>query len=371
MAERQGVLRIPAPIYDHFLGLLEHKALLNYAFPYPVPSLKIGEERVGVAEVDLMETVKPWLQKEVLAGSVRSFDVNDGCIDPCGTCVYDSRFPTRRWSLASVEKAFADGSFINLLQPDSLRVGNTAEPTDHPQIVALTEIFLQGTEKLDYQRMQEEGRHHQVKLIISYRKQKEEKINDLAELCQKYPERLTVIMALPRNRDPQVNNDFRSFAQNHWLFKGRLAEEEEGWVEMANGEEKTNLNNFLVNNVRSRRAEIFIFGRVLREERIIPGTAVTSESEKIIYQRGLAKIHLNPWGLWLKIYASHESYTGAVFVQVNQATIDHFGGFPWHFDFPVPPNWPGGAGDRKKILENRYIADVINNYHKQSQLVYS
>lgn len=308
-----------------------------------------------------MQTVRPWLGEKILTGSIRSGDVNDGCISPCDTCVYDSRFPTRRWSLNSVKEAFSNQSFINLLQPDSFRLGNTAEPTDHPQIVAIAETVLQGTEGLDYRRMAEGQGHHQVKLIISYRPTKEPIIEALIELCRKQPDRFMVLMALPRNRDSRVREAFEEMAARHWLFKGRTDFKHKGL---------TNLPNFLINDVGKRTDDFMLYGRVLKEEKEIPEATVTHKSEKTIVQRGLAKIHLNPWGLWLKIYSSYESYTGAIFIQVTNNTIRNFACFPWHYDFPTPPNWPGGAADTNKFTDaRRYIQSVQKA--SSPQLVYS
>ncbi len=63
----------------------------------------------------------------------------------------------------------------------------------------------------------------------------------------------------------------------------------------------------------------------------------------------MCRPYLNADGLFILKYAAPgESYTGKVFAKVDPTNFKKLSKIPFHPDFALPPNWPGGQGTENR-----------------------
>lgn len=339
------------------------------AVPIITPPLKrISRKEISTEGlVDAYELLSPFLGNKTLDQTLRTADILNGCGHHCDTCLADASFPTRMFSLGSMQKLFSDERFINMLQPDSLRFGSSGDILDHPQAIDIVKTALQGTVPLDEKRVRDEGLRHKIKILTNYRPNTEKQIDELMELARQNPERIDLCLSLPFNKKDEVNIKFQDFVKARPQFFGEKFETlEDGMLSVPMGNEK--LENVKIQDVR-HTSLLFMVGRVLSKEanagRVSDYDMVEGDDRDTSFgNRGLVKTYLNPDALWLMIYTTpYESHTGRVFTPITPSNLEAFSHLPYHYDFATPPNWPGGKGEERdwesagKLKEQAEISD--------------
>ncbi|KKT74671.1 MAG: hypothetical protein UW70_C0048G0015 [Candidatus Peregrinibacteria bacterium GW2011_GWA2_44_7] len=192
----------------------------------PWPALKpthkhISREKLLSNGVDAQSTMEPFLENPVFDQTLRVMDVANGCGLNCDTCLADAVAPSNLFTYNSLEKLFSDPRFLQMLQPDSFRVGSTGDISDHPQAIELVEMMLKKTTGLDRKRIDKEGEHHLIKIFTNYRKGREAFVEKLLKLAEKHPDRLRITISLPLNRKSVIVDQFKAFmAKNPQWFTG-------------------------------------------------------------------------------------------------------------------------------------------------------
>ena len=333
-------------------GLLDSNIEGWAAVPIITPPLKrISRKEISTEGlVDAYELLSPFLGNKTLDQTLRTADILNGCGHHCDTCLADASFPTKMFSLESMQKLFSDERFINMLQKDSLRFGSSGDILDHPQAIDIVKTALQGTVPLDKKRVREEGKRHKIRIFTNYRPNTEKQIDELIELARQNPERIDLCLSLPFNKKDEVNIKFQDFVKARPQFFGEKLETlEDGMLSVPWGNEK--LENVTIQDVRHPRL-LFMVGRVLSKEanagRVKDYDMVEADRDTSFRDRGLVKTYLNPDALWLMIYTTpYESHTGRVFTPITPSNLEAFSHLPYHYDFSTPPNWPGGKGEER------------------------
>lgn len=300
--------------------------------PIPVAACKSGLSPPDTP-IETWNRITDLLEDRRLEQTLRCIDVMNGCCNQCDTCLSDSPLPTKQMSLASVERLFADERFIRILQPDSLRFGSFGDITDHPECMKILRIALSATNSV-------------IKIFTNYRRHKEALIEEILALTAESP-RVMVNVSLPLNRDESTNESFISFAARRPDFFVHR----EGGPKVA------------VWDVRHPKWLLMV-GRVLGREhlksRIPPEVQRPRFRELELEQRGYGKVYLNAEGLWLMMYVTgYESHTSRLFAPLTPATIDQLSRVPYHPDFPLPPYWPGGQGERRLLSDEEVAAEEM------------
>jgi len=336
------------------------------------PLERLSRKELAKGQVDAVELLEPLLGDPRLKGTLRTMDVLNGCTHQCDTCVLGAVLPSKMFSQASLEKLFEDERFIEMLQPDSLRFGSSGDILNHPEGVEIARMVLDKTRVLDEQRMDREGKHHQIKILTNYRpgKENERRLDELIGLAEQYPERFELVVSLPFNREDTINKAFVKYAQKRTQVFGEHDVDEDGnflKTPREYGDEiQDGWANVGINDVRHTQY-LFVEGRGLSEKANagrVPAwfhlTYETDHKEGIFERRGRAKTYLNPDALWLTVYATpYESNTARVSTPLNPDNIGALSHVPFHYDFPTPPNWPGGKGRRRDIEEvDRLIVEA-------------
>lgn len=322
-----------------------------------VPAINPPLDRMAFKEiqaqgtVDAYELLRPFLGNRVLDGTLRTFDVLNGCGHHCDTCLVDSALPSRMFSFESLKRLFDDERFITMLQPDSIRFGSSGDLLDHPQGVEIIETALSATQPLDDRLKAQGGKErYQIKVFTNYRPKTEAQLERLIELARRYPERIRLTISLPFNRSDAVNKKFNDFVSKMSdVFGDRYEIGEDGLLDVGLG--STTMRNVDIQDVRHPRL-LFMVGRVLSKEananRVPEWDMVEGDRETSFADRGLVKTYLNPDALWLMVYTTpYESHTGRAFTPITPDNLDAISHIPYHPDFPTPPNWPGSKGREK------------------------
>lgn len=313
----------------------------------PCDHIRQKEMQEG-GKVDALKQLEPFLGNQILDQTLRTLDVLNGCGNHCDTCLADAALPSRMFSFDSLSRLFADGRFLAMLQPDSIRIGSAGDLTDHPQGAKIAEMVLEATARINEEYRNIMNGTHKVKVFVNYRTHHEERLDQLIDLAKKYTERLRLTISLPFNKTDVVNSKFMDFIkQRNDLFGNRNVTGKDGLLKVA---EQTNITNVGIQDVRHPRL-LFKLGRIVSEKvnagRIAEYDMVDGDREKSFAERGLVKTFLNPDALWLMIYATpYESHTTRVFTPLTNDNLEAFSHTSWHFDFPKPPNWPGHTDQR-------------------------
>ncbi len=323
-----------------------------------VPAINPPFERIALREiqqqgqVDAYELLRPLLCNRILDRTLRTIDVLNGCGHRCDTCLVDSALPSRMFSYDSLKRLFSDDKFIQMLQPDSIRFGSSGDILDHPQGLDIIRMALEKTATLDAKRQTESGgkERYQIKVFTNYRPRTESQLDELIALAKQYPERIRLTISLPFNKNDAVNKKFTEYVRARpGIFKDSSQVGEDGLLDIGVG--STQFRNVGVQDVRHPRL-LFMIGRVLSKEanagRVAEWDMVEGDRETSFRDRGLVKTYLNADALWLMIYATpYESHTSRVFTPITTQNISILSKLPYHQDFPTPPNWPGGKGQKK------------------------
>lgn len=294
--------------------------------------------------VDAQALVEPLLDRPELAGTLRTMDVLNGCLNQCDTCYADSPLPSKIFSFDSLKGLFRDSRFIGMLQSQSLRIGSIGDLTNHPRGAEIAEMILDSTLPSEL---------GMLKLWANYRKANEAVLDGLLDLAAANPYRSQMTISLPFNRDDAVNLAFQEYMGRRPNFFDLefLETMENGLFLMINSGIRH--KNISIHNVRDPIL-LFPIGRVLPGEILeaqLPDhrtlDTVKAPIHRFYRERGLVKTYLNPDALWLKVYATtRESHTTNVYTPItphNLSALSHLG---YHPDFLTPPNWPGGRGAR-------------------------
>lgn len=340
---------------------------------YPVPALSHIDRRVSRAglvangQVDAFSLMEPYLNQTVLAQTLRTMDVGNGCGNHCDTCCVDSPFISKMFSYASLERLFYDDDFHEMLQPDSIRIGSSGDIMDYPNPAAIANMILQATKPLE-QRRKRDGNHYEIKIFTNYRPIHAKKLDSLIELALHHKHRMKLVVSLPFNRTDIINRKFTEYVKSRGDFFRKGYYIDDGGL-IAPTSLKTASKNFTVYDVRQTEW-LFTCGRVLSDElrrgridksNLNPGTSN-------VRARGLVKTYLNPDALWLMVYATrHESHTQRVFTPITLDNLIVLGKLQYHPDFPTPPNWPGSAGIMKSEDETKLLLAVMKNGRKRSK----
>lgn len=342
---RRAELPEPATAILADIGMPETAVSGWYAVPILRPTtLRIPEW--AIASVDAYRMMEPLLDEPSLAGTLRTADVVNGCGHQCGVCVADAALPTRRMDGASLERLFADARFIDMLQPDSLRFGSSADIILHPEAMRILDVAMAATEPLDAA-MQVSGDRHTIKVFTNYRPNAEGALDRLIEYAIANPERFRMTISLPFNGNDAVNDRFVAYAaQRAEVFDTEERRYLYGLKQTMGG--STNVDNVSVHDVRHSTG-VFTTGRFLKEQKLRGKLrmidVVNPYREPRFEHRGMVKTYLNPDALWLMVYATpYESHTLRAFTPITPENIAYLSHLPYHRDFSTPPNWPGGTG---------------------------
>jgi hypothetical protein len=357
---------------------LDDKAIMDLGW-HAVPIINKSHKRLSRQEVatqgqvDAVALLSPLLTDRKLVQTLRTMDISNGCGMQCDTCLADAALPTKQFSFESLERLFHDEKFLEMLQPDSLRIGSSGEITDHPRALDIVKMILEATKQLDAVRMSQSGKHYQVKVFTNYRHLTEQFIDGLLELAKTEP-RLNVCISLPLNRTDTVNRQFDQYALSKPDIFGPYVKNKDqtGLIRWGG---MTTLRNVLIQDVRHTDS-LYMGGRVLSNEQL--QRIRDMELEDVYYDslsrdyghRGFAKTYLNPDGLWCMVYGTgFTSHTNRSFTQISPQYLNALSHLPYHYDFPTPPNWPGGKAAPNKEPEKLRAEDFATHSQKPGTVI--
>lgn len=318
-----------------------HLSRRNIEGWYAVPTLNPPSKRFNLetflqeGQVDALELIAPLLGNKILTRSIRKIDLVTGCGRGCHTCLADSSLPSRYFSYQSLKQLFHLKSFLNTLAKDRLRLGNTGDPSDHPQLVQIVKLILRQTRFLDRQMKKNSHGHkrHRVTVFTNYRPNNEVELNKLLDLAIKNQHRLTIVISLPLNKTDTVNDRFVEYVKTrHDIFFKPKGFDVEARYE-----------NVHIQDVRHETL-IFTTGRRLSKPTLMAkentGCIVESDRTLDYRHRGFVETYFNPDALWLMVYSTiHESHTVRSYTPLNPTNLEVFSRLPYHPNNLVPPNW--------------------------------
>ncbi|MBU0978528.1 MAG: hypothetical protein ABIJ03_01600 [Patescibacteria group bacterium] len=346
---------------------------------HAVPTLHKPHKRLSKQElatngqVDAVELLSSLLGDKRLVRTLRTMDLSNGCGMQCDTCLADAALPAKQFSYESLERLFLDNKFLEMLQPDSLRIGSSGEISNNPRALDIVKMILTATKSLDMKRMEQEGKHHQIKVFTNYRHITEQFIDGLIDLAKTEP-RLSVCISLPLNKIDSVNRQFDQYALSKSDIFGPFADyrDEAGLIRWAG---RTTLRNVLIQDVRHTQP-LYMGGRVLSNDQL--KRIRDMELDEIYYDstsrdyghRGFAKTYLNPDGLWCMVHGTgFTSHTDRSFTIITPQNLDALSYLPYHYDFPTPPNWPGGKAVNNVDPEKLRTEDFTTQTQKPRTIV--
>ncbi len=312
---------------------------------YPVASRKSRKDLQENGEVDAMAVVTPFLGNPILNGSLRTMDFLNGCGKHCDTCLADAPLPSRIFGVASLARLWRNQDFLDMLQPDSFRVGSSGDISDHPYAIPLVKLILEATDYMHRKRTVEKKQPYKIKIYTNYRMKNEQFLDELLEIARA-SRRLYVTVSLPLNRATTVSQQFELYVRNRSsIFSSLTGRRDERGIMLWN--HQTNNSNIFVQDVNSfgrTMRPIFFNGRIL-SEKLIKQLGMHEDPNyalKGYYHRSAVKPYLNPDGLWMMIYATLiQSHTCRVFTPLTPENVPALSRLGFHPDFPTPPNWPG------------------------------
>ena len=310
---------------------------------FAVPTLNPPPNRLSLetflqeGQVDAVGVILPLLGNKILTRSIRKIDLVTGCGRGCHTCLADSSLPSRYFSYHSLQRLFHLKSFLNTLAKDRLRLGNTSDPSDHPQLVKIVKLILRQTKFLDRRMRNNSHGHerHRVTVFTNYRPNNESQLNELLDLATKNQRRLSVVISLPLNKTDTVNDRFIKYARSRRNI----------FIKPKGHEVNARFKNIHIQDVRHETI-IFTTGRRLSKPVLMAkrdtGCVVESDRNLDYRHRGFVEIYFNPDALWLMAYSTiHESHTVRSYTPLNSINLEVFSLLPYHPNCLVPPNWPG------------------------------
>lgn len=326
---------------------------------YAVPTKRKRIERICKAElarnqVDAVELLEPFFDNPILDGTLRTMDLLNGCGRQCDTCLADAVVPSKMFSYESLQRLWHMPEFLAMLQPDSFRYGSSGDILDHPKGPEIIWQTLEATagfpgKIIDYGHREGEMKPHRVSVFTNYRPNLEKRLDKMLQLCLDYPKRLKLVISLPLNLSDEVNRRFDEYVVRRAEIFGS------GYEVYRDGQThyfgSNGVKNVSFMDVRHPRV-LFMVGRTINEKRLETKVErfdwVESDRELEYRNRGMVKTYLNADGLWLMVYATmHESHTTRVFTPLTPENLEYLSCLPYHYDFPTPPNWPGGRGTEK------------------------
>lgn len=335
----------------------------------------------GCVEIDTL--LEDMLDDPRLIGTLRSMDLLNGCFNHCDTCLADAPYPSKIISLASLQRMFRDSRFLAMLQPDSLRFGSCGDILDHPDALEIVQLVLEATKALDAKRRQMEGKPHTLKVYINYRPAKEPYLDELIELMERSNQRLVLVVSLPLNRGKRLNLPFLRYVAARPRYFGISHETHEDGFPVIQGAMKFGSLPARDGQL-SDRPKIAVWdlshpdwlvmtGRVLAHDclrnRVHPSRCLKRFRELEVEQRGFVKTYLNADGLWLMIYGTaYESHTSRIYTQLTRENIYYLSTLPYHPDFPTPPRWPGGRGERR-VFSDLEVREKENEYKQAGRVM--
>lgn len=359
-----------ATLQEQGLSMQEIAQLGWYSVPAlnPLDRRIPNRELVANGQVDAFSLMESYLGQPTLVQTLRTMDVGNGCGNHCDTCYIDSQYISRIFGYGSLERLFYDERFLEMLQPDSLRIGSSGDIVDHQSPAAVVGMILQATQPLEDKR-QVDGNHHTIKVFTNYRPIHSEKLDSLIELAMQHQDRLRLTISLPFNRTDTVNRKFTEYVQSRGDFFREGYEIDESGL-LVPSSLRTTASNFGVQDVR-QTYWLFTCGRVLsdalRKGRVEQSNVRKLDDPETASNRGLVKTYLNPDGLWLMVYTtSHESHTHRAFTPITADNLSDLSQLPYHPDFTTPPNWPGSAGKTKSKDEAELLCAVMKHSGRKS-----
>lgn len=319
-----------------------------YAIPNPDPITKrISQAELLGTEVNVHKMLEFFLSDPRFVQTLRTMDFANGCGRQCGTCLADSCLPSKTFDVDSYLSLLSDKRFIARLQPDSLRIGSSGDIQDLPFAPEIILATILATEELDYARKKQNPDHrHFLHVLTSYTPRDEASLDQLIDIAKKYPHRIVLCISLPYNTSDILSRKFVQYVKDRPdVFRqnfdcDRYGNYDPSWnAAIQEGIHVQDVRHFPM---------LFGEGRTLDPNLYLrrSNTVLAPQDRDSAYiSRGMAKVYLNPEGLWLMGYVTpEESHTNRVFTLINEKNIDSLCHLPYHPDFPTPPNWPGGSG---------------------------
>jgi len=305
----------------------------------PQPVRLSFEEIIANRQVDAVKVMWPFRGNKILNRSIRKIDLGIGCGRRCHTCLADASFLSSLFSLASLKRLLHLKWFLNMLDPERIRLGNTGDPSDHPELIKITELLLYQTRFLDQRlRRRTKGKErHKLTIFTNYRPNGETQLTELLELAVKNRHRLSVTISLPLNRNDSVNERFVSYAKSKRQFFLKATKKLE--IQSRHG---------CIRIQDIRRNMVFTTGRRLSKETISqkqrPVYLIESDRPIDYRDRGSVEMYLNPDALWFMVYSTiYESHTVRSYTPANPQNLSVLSLLPWTNHQQRPPKWPGGS----------------------------
>ncbi|MFZ5807345.1 MAG: hypothetical protein ACOY3I_09095 [Verrucomicrobiota bacterium] len=299
------------------------------------PSFTYFDKPTEIEWIDASLLLQPFFGKKELHQALRLMEMLNGCKRKCDTCYEDVGYPTKMFTYESLVKVFSDPLFLNMLQPDILRIGTAGNILDHPQGIKMLNMMLETTSILDEQRRQKEGNscRHKIVVFNNYRLTQEKQLDMLLGVAQKNPERIHLVISVPFNRTNHINEQFDKYRTSRSKF--------------------FQMHNISVNDVRKTRYLCYA-GRVMPEEVYIEqlGNAAIfyGDAEGDFKVRGSVEVLANPDALWLKIHATtRDSYTGRIFTPITPKNLKYFSYLNYYHMASSPSNWKGSEGCKHRL----------------------
>lgn len=313
-------------------------------FDYPsLVTVPVGLNKQQLSEnsTDFEAVLLPFLDLEAFLGSINKIDLAIGCSKACGTCLAKAALLSRMFSTASLIRGFHNQKILDMLSPFELRIGNTSDPSDQPDLLEILKVILAQTAFLD-ERAKALGKRHNILVFTNYRPSptSEATLNQLLDLA-KENDRLLLTISLPLNKTDLVNDRFVTFS----ISRPDVFWEKEKYLGI-----QTYFRNISIHNVRTL-TQIYSIGRMLPRAILDAKknlSTIADTDRYIEYQdRGCVELLVNPEALWLMVYATiHESSTVRSYLPLNLHNYRVLTLLPWVNlrTTTTPPHWPGQTG---------------------------
>lgn len=353
--EYLSIAQKPQPPENVFriLGKEYAKSLPWYAIPtVENPRIRMSErELIRDGARNAYDVVGDLLGHPILQGAIHSIDLFDGCLHKCDTCLADAALPKKMFDTMSYIDLMHDDQFLNMLNQDHVRYGSSGDISNHPDAAFILQETIEATKFLS---------PYFVKVYTNYRPRYAAVIDEFIDIANLYPDQFELIISLPYNRVDSVNVAFEEFVRERPEVFGTLPKPKKGlrsffWHENVVG-------NIYIQDVRHIPHDPLMVGRVLDT---FDNESTDDENRKTMQtryddQRGLVKVYLNAECLWLMMYVTQfESHTSRLFTPLTSENIGILSMLPYHPDFPTPPNWSGGKGRYRHVVDDEFYRTMI------------
>ncbi|MFH0942977.1 MAG: hypothetical protein V1810_02265 [Candidatus Beckwithbacteria bacterium] len=219
-------------------------------------------------------------------GKLGSMDITIGCKERCPlVCAVDSPPVSLPIPTEVILEAINSDDWLKM-PAYILRLGSTAEPADHPDLILIVKNLLE-----------RRGNSSYLEVYTNFRKSREKQVLDLLKLQQNEPE-LRICVSLPAEEEGIIHRQFEEFIDQNGLRK------------------------VVVNDLMGQTGEVEKRGRFVPDEKARQlGLMVVPEQYSYI-NRGKTGIFFNgKW--WLVVEASRfEAHTSQIFAEITPNNIE-------------------------------------------------